>query len=110
MMSFLQYGMVCMCAFFKTWRYRSGISYMDFSGPFLDVKPSNMLVNTRGQVKLCDFGVSTQVGLFSSPQFALLSATFTFYFQSTFWIRKSPSCQTNRPLHLLLGWESVTHF
>uniref|UniRef100_A0A3B5MTJ2 mitogen-activated protein kinase kinase n=1 Tax=Xiphophorus couchianus TaxID=32473 RepID=A0A3B5MTJ2_9TELE len=24
-----------------------------------DVKPSNMLVNTRGQVKLCDFGVST---------------------------------------------------
>jgi len=26
-----------------------------------DVKPSNMLVNTRGQVKLCDFGVSTQV-------------------------------------------------
>uniref|UniRef100_A0A2K6FSS6 Mitogen-activated protein kinase kinase 5 n=1 Tax=Propithecus coquereli TaxID=379532 RepID=A0A2K6FSS6_PROCO len=27
----------------------------------LDVKPSNMLVNTRGQVKLCDFGVSTQL-------------------------------------------------
>uniref|UniRef100_A0A7N9CUS1 mitogen-activated protein kinase kinase n=1 Tax=Macaca fascicularis TaxID=9541 RepID=A0A7N9CUS1_MACFA len=26
-----------------------------------DVKPSNMLVNTRGQVKLCDFGVSTQL-------------------------------------------------
>uniref|UniRef100_A0A673KAK1 mitogen-activated protein kinase kinase n=1 Tax=Sinocyclocheilus rhinocerous TaxID=307959 RepID=A0A673KAK1_9TELE len=26
-----------------------------------DVKPSNMLVNTRGQIKLCDFGVSTQV-------------------------------------------------
>uniref|UniRef100_A0A8C2G9W5 mitogen-activated protein kinase kinase n=2 Tax=Cyprinus carpio TaxID=7962 RepID=A0A8C2G9W5_CYPCA len=25
-----------------------------------DVKPSNMLVNTRGQIKLCDFGVSTQ--------------------------------------------------
>uniref|UniRef100_A0A3Q3DVW8 mitogen-activated protein kinase kinase n=1 Tax=Hippocampus comes TaxID=109280 RepID=A0A3Q3DVW8_HIPCM len=25
------------------------------------VKPSNMLVNTRGQVKLCDFGVSTQL-------------------------------------------------
>lgn len=37
---------------------------MDFSHSFLDVKPSNMLVNTRGQVKLCDFGVSTQVGLF----------------------------------------------
>lgn len=27
----------------------------------LDVKPSNLLVNTRGQVKLCDFGVSVQV-------------------------------------------------
>lgn len=26
-----------------------------------------MLVNTRGQVKLCDFGVSTQVGLFFLP-------------------------------------------
>uniref|UniRef100_F6YUW6 mitogen-activated protein kinase kinase n=1 Tax=Xenopus tropicalis TaxID=8364 RepID=F6YUW6_XENTR len=26
-----------------------------------DVKPSNMLVNTRGHVKLCDFGVSTQL-------------------------------------------------
>ncbi|XP_012513577.1 PREDICTED: dual specificity mitogen-activated protein kinase kinase 5 [Propithecus coquereli] len=26
-----------------------------------NVKPSNMLVNTRGQVKLCDFGVSTQL-------------------------------------------------
>ncbi|RDD40670.1 Dual specificity mitogen-activated protein kinase kinase 5 [Trichoplax sp. H2] len=26
-----------------------------------DVKPSNMLVNTQGQVKLCDFGVSVQL-------------------------------------------------
>uniref|UniRef100_UPI0035902527 dual specificity mitogen-activated protein kinase kinase 5 n=1 Tax=Myxine glutinosa TaxID=7769 RepID=UPI0035902527 len=26
-----------------------------------DVKPSNILVNTTGQVKLCDFGVSTQL-------------------------------------------------
>ena len=26
-----------------------------------DIKPSNILVNTNGAVKLCDFGVSTQV-------------------------------------------------
>uniref|UniRef100_A0A9L0SXI5 Dual specificity mitogen-activated protein kinase kinase 5 n=2 Tax=Equus TaxID=9789 RepID=A0A9L0SXI5_HORSE len=29
--------------------------------PQRNVKPSNMLVNTSGQVKLCDFGVSTQL-------------------------------------------------
>uniref|UniRef100_A0A8D0HAE0 mitogen-activated protein kinase kinase n=1 Tax=Sphenodon punctatus TaxID=8508 RepID=A0A8D0HAE0_SPHPU len=33
-----------------------------------DVKPSNMLVNTRGQVKLCDFGVSTQVSTPHPPE------------------------------------------
>ncbi|UYV72527.1 MAP2K1, partial [Cordylochernes scorpioides] len=26
-----------------------------------DVKPSNMLVNSRGEIKICDFGVSTQL-------------------------------------------------
>lgn len=28
---------------------------------FLDVKPSNILVNSRGEIKICDFGVSGQL-------------------------------------------------
>ncbi len=28
---------------------------------FTDVKPTNVLINMRGQVKLCDFGVSGQL-------------------------------------------------
>lgn len=43
-----------------------------FFWSLLDVKPSNMLVNTGGQVKLCDFGVSTQVGLFPPDLFSSL--------------------------------------
>uniref|UniRef100_A0A4W3IXR4 mitogen-activated protein kinase kinase n=1 Tax=Callorhinchus milii TaxID=7868 RepID=A0A4W3IXR4_CALMI len=38
-----------------------GFVSMPHFGSLADVKPSNMLVNTRGQVKLCDFGVSTQL-------------------------------------------------
>lgn len=60
---------------------------MDFSGPFLDVKPSNMLVNTRGQVKLCDFGVSTQVGLLFPPSLLSFLQHSLFYFQSTFGLK-----------------------
>lgn len=27
----------------------------------VDVKPSNILVNSRGEIKICDFGVSGQL-------------------------------------------------
>lgn len=35
----------------------------DFFIPFsvADVKPSNILVNSRGEIKICDFGVSGQL-------------------------------------------------
>jgi mitogen-activated protein kinase kinase len=32
-----------------------------FSPDCRDVKPSNILVNSRGEIKICDFGVSGQL-------------------------------------------------
>ncbi|XP_041030666.1 dual specificity mitogen-activated protein kinase kinase 5 isoform X5 [Carcharodon carcharias] len=43
-----------------------------------DVKPSNMLVNTRGQVKLCDFGVSTQPERIAGEQYGIHSDVWSF--------------------------------
>ena len=40
-----------------------GLSYLQESHKIIhrDVKPSNILVNSQGEIKICDFGVSGQL-------------------------------------------------
>ena len=54
-----------------TWKYNTdivqqvlkGLSYLRDKHQIIhrDVKPSNILVNSRGEIKICDFGVSGQL-------------------------------------------------
>ena len=37
------------------------ISFQQIRKIISDVKPSNLLVNTRGEIKMCDFGVSGEL-------------------------------------------------
>jgi len=53
---------VCKLTVFLPSQVVKGLSYLwSLKIMHRDIKPSNMLVNTHGQVKLCDFGVSVQV-------------------------------------------------
>lgn len=46
---------ICLFFFFS----KLNVGFISFSK--LDVKPSNILVNSRGEIKICDFGVSGQL-------------------------------------------------
>lgn len=37
------------------------LKILNFFSTNIDVKPSNILVNSRGEIKICDFGVSGQL-------------------------------------------------
>jgi len=56
------------CYVSKYWTYLDSLTCMLFELCVPDVKPSNTLVNTQGNVKLCDFGVSVQVSYVSDTQ------------------------------------------
>lgn len=66
-----------------------------------DIKPSNVLVNTHGQVKLCDFGVSVQL---------LTSLTKTFIGTNAYMaVRIEFACVRTLSIHFLCSlrgsWE-----
>lgn len=45
----------------KNYRFISSIHVKHLIYFVADVKPSNILVNSRGEIKICDFGVSGQL-------------------------------------------------
>lgn len=51
----------CICLFAS--QVLKGLAYLREKHQIIhrDVKPSNILVNSRGEIKICDFGVSGQL-------------------------------------------------